>query len=52
MTPEEKDKAHEILCKWYLGKWSDGSLGMSIALRAIDTRLDDYFMGIVADGIF
>lgn len=47
MTPEEKDKAHEILCKWYLGKWSDGSLGMSIALRAIETRLDDYFMGIV-----
>ena len=47
MTPEEKDKAHEILCKWYLGKWSDGRLGMSMALRAIDTRLDAYFMGIV-----
>ena len=47
MTQDEKKQAHEILCRWYLGKWSDGSLGMSIALRVIDTRLDDYFMGIV-----
>jgi phage terminase large subunit-like protein len=47
MTQEEKQQAHEILCRRYLGKWSDGSLGMSIALRAIDTRLDDYFKGIV-----
>ena len=47
MTPEEKDKAHEILCKWYLGKWSDGNIGMSMALSAIDNRLDAYFMGIV-----
>jgi hypothetical protein len=45
MTQEEKQQAHAILVKHAIGK--DPELGMIPALHAIDSRLADYFFGLV-----